>query len=97
MQQFSLSTPDGEHLGFMIMLADDEQTNQSGQLAIRLSNFTHFPQLHDWEKEASLCWTVVNDKVQVRDSNNVLRGTIHQQWLSIGTERFLLNDLLGAL
>ena len=64
---------------------------------INLSNFTHFPQLHDWEKEASLFWTVINDKIQVRDSNNVFRGTIHQQWLSIGTERFLLNDLLGAL
>ena len=38
MHQFSIHAPDGEHLGFLVMLADDETAPhpESGQLALQI-------------------------------------------------------------
>ena len=96
MQQFTINTPDGEHLGFLMMLADDEQTHASGQLAIKLTTNVQDNRLTDWQNEGALFWAIDGDCVKVRDANDILRGTIRQQWLVIGSEHYLLENLTGV-
>ena len=97
MRQFSLSLPDGTHVGFLMMLADDEQTDPSGQLAVRVVQDVNVPRLEQWQNQGALFWEMVGDKVEIHDNHGVLCGTMAQEWLKIDSECFILGDLTGAI
>lgn len=103
MHTFSLHTCDDEHIGFFVMLPDDEG-NQSGQFAIKLSS-EHAPSqpsiLRDLDELAqrddALFWAVQGEKVALFDGEHNPLGTIRQQVLRVGGKDFILNDLTGAI
>ncbi|MDK4687698.1 HLGFF motif protein [Kingella negevensis] len=99
MHQFSIHTQNDELLGFLIMLADDEYSPQSGQLAIKLSSpvSSAAQPLEGWANESLLKWRITQDKISVYDYEDTLMGFIKQEWLIINGKHFLLNDLSTAL
>ncbi|UOO80799.1 hypothetical protein LVJ83_07310 [Uruburuella testudinis] len=105
MHYFSIHTQAGEHLGFFIMLADDEteQPPQSGRFAVKLQSETPpqdsaalnalSPYLND---EAPLYWAAEKDHVALFDGQSTI-GRIRNEYLSIGGQTLLLNDLTGII
>lgn len=103
MYQFSLHTPEGEHIGFLIMLANDEQHPTNGQLALKLLSNLSAQLLHKHQpivrlaREKTLFWTIASERVTLFDVEQTPCASIYQQWLNIGGEHYLLNDLTGTL
>ena len=103
MHQFSIHTPAGTHLGFLIMLPDDVHEPTHGQLALKLldnlPNMLHTAAqpLIEWANAGALTWIVGNQNVSVHDEDGELMGSIRQEWLIIKGAQFVLNDLEGAL
>ncbi|UOO76316.1 hypothetical protein LVJ85_09820 [Neisseria sp. Dent CA1/247] len=105
MHYFSIHTQQGEHLGFFIMLPDDEseQPPLSGRFAIKLQS-ENTPQdtaaaraveLYG-QYETPLYWKVEKDHVVLFDDENLL-GRIRNEYLSIGGQTLVLNDLTGMM
>ena len=99
MHQFSIHAPDGEHLGFLVMLADDETAPhpESGQLALQIQPAAKNTALARLAQAQTLYWQAAGDHVRIRDEDGDHRANIRQEWLLIGGERYLLNDLEGSL
>lgn len=99
MHYFSLSQPDGEHLGFLVMMADDESSEapETGQFALTLHDvgWQYEPLSHIAADERALFWRIEGDRVLLHDSDDVWLGFIRQEWLVLDGEYFLLADLTG--
>lgn len=105
MNYFSIHTYSGEHLGFLIMLADDESQAQpqSGMLAFKLQSETP-PEdqaaaalLTRLEQSPQpLVWRIEKDRVEVFQAQENI-GTIRQEYLNLGGKIFVLNDLTGLM
>lgn len=105
MHYFSIHTPSGEHLGFFIMLADDEseQQPQSGRFMIKLQSENE-PQaqaavraLEAYQTtDEPFYWATDKDRVTLFDDKNTI-GTIRNEYLIINGQTLLLNDLTGTL
>lgn len=106
MHYFSLHTSDGRHIGFFIMLPDDENTEnaQSGRFAVKLQSEETPPDspavrtLLQWQNNAeqALYWAVEKDHVALFDEQGPL-GRIRNEWLTIGGETLLINDITGIM
>lgn len=101
MNYFTIYTEDDEHVGFLIMLADDggEQDAQHGQFAIKLVDnaLQAACKLAQFADNTELLWYIHKDVVNLFDENEQPIGTIRQQYLTIQGQHFLLNDLTGAM
>ena len=99
MHQFSIHARSGEHLGFLVMLADDETSPQpeSGQLALQIQPAAQGSALARLAQAQTLYWQLTRDHVRIHDEDGDHCANIRQEWLLIGGERYLLNDLEGSL
>lgn len=105
MHYFSLHTQTDEHIGFLIMEADDENgQTDCGQFAVKLLGENPNAGEAEWrglaqcaESENALFWRAEGDRVGLYDADGQPLGTIRQQWLLMGQQRFVLNDLTGVL
>lgn len=105
MHYFSIHTREGSHLGFLIMLPDNESEHppQSGRFAVKLQS-EQPPQptaaaqalLHCQNAETPLYWTVEKDHVALFDGNGAL-GRVRGEYLTISGQTLLLNDLTGTV
>ena len=105
MHYFSIHTQSGEHLGFFIMLADDEteQPPQSGRFAVKLQSEAP-PQdqaavqaLSAWQlADTPLLWAADKDYVALFGGDEAI-GRIRNEFLSIGGHTLLLTDLTGMM
>lgn len=103
MNQFTLSDSEGRHLGFLVMMAEDEydEAPESGHAALRLSG-EDLPHNRDTKILAQtaqqvLLWQLEGDTVRLYDEAGEMCGAIRQEWLTLGKSRFLLGDLTGVL
>ncbi|WP_274585419.1 hypothetical protein V6667_05520 [Neisseria leonii] len=99
MHYFSLHSQNGSHLGFLIMLPDDENGRppQSGRLAFKLENTPEAAPLAPYQGlETPLYWQVENGETVLSDGETAI-GRIRQEWLTVGGHTFTLNDLAGSL
>ena len=99
MHQFSIHRPSGEHLGFLVMLADDETSShpESGQLALQIQPAAQGSALARLAQAQTLYWQLTRDHVRIHDEDGDYRASIRQEWLIIGGEHYQLNDLEGNL
>lgn len=100
MHYFSISAPDGEHLGFLVMSSDeDSDTPQSGEFALKLQAVGQNERVLRLveDDERALFWQIDGDKVWLRDSDDETLGHIRQEWLTIHGHHFLLTDLTGTM
>lgn len=105
MHYFSIHTTHGEHLGFFIMLPDNEseQAPSGGRFAVKLHSETA-PQGaaavriigHYEAYETPLYWKVEKDHVALFDGETAI-GRIRNEYLSIGGQTLVLNDLTGSI
>ena len=99
MHQFSIHARSGEHIGFLVMLADDETAPhpESGQLALKIQSAAQNTALARLAQTQTLYWQLAGDHVRIRDEDGDHRASIRQEWLIIGGEHYQLNDLEGSL
>lgn len=105
MHYFSIHNPAGEHLGFFVMLPDDENETQpqGGRFIVKLQSETP-PQdknamrvLSEFEHlEQAFCWKIEKDKVILYDDGGVL-GSIQNEHLKIRNQSLLLSDMTGLM
>lgn len=106
MHYFSIHTPADQHIGFLILLADNEheQPSQSGQFAVKLHddgraadhpNSTRI--LSRLQNESPLFWRVEGDHIVLFDGTHNHLGSIRQEHLRLSGQDLLLNDLTGNL
>ncbi|QEY25958.1 HLGFF motif protein [Neisseria zalophi] len=105
MHYFSIHTQQGEHLGFFIMLPDDESEAQpqSGRFAVKLQSETT-PQdkaavnalapLQD--SDTPLYWQIEKDYVILSDDNAVI-GRLRNEYLTVNGQTLVLTDLTGII
>ncbi|OSI08372.1 Uncharacterised protein [Neisseria animaloris] len=105
MHYFSIHTQAGEHLGFLIMLPDNESENppQSGRFAVKLQseqppqNTAAVHALEPYQNAAQpLYWAVEKDCVALFDDESAI-GRIRNEYFSIGGQTLVLNDLTGMV
>ena len=105
MHYFSLHTPQGNHLGFFIMLPDNENERpaQSGRFIIKLQSESPLSPMLQTALEAyqnpaiPLYWAVQQDHVALFDEQRQLIGTIHNEHLKLNGQSLLLNDMTGLM
>ena len=105
MHYFSIHTQAGEHLGFLIMLADDESAEQpqGGYLTVKLQS-EETPQdqaavaaLLPLQSVATpLSWRIVKERVELLDGETPV-GTIRNKYLTLQGQTLVLNDLTGLM
>lgn len=96
LHSFALFSPDNTHLGFWLMLTNEDHS-ESGQFALKLNEAgEHFAVLRALqEDEHALFWQVQADRVVLFDHNHLILGNIKQEWLHLSGQTFLLTDLTG--
>lgn len=105
MHYFSIHTQQGEHLGFFIMLPDDEsgQPPSSGRFAVKAQSETapqdaaaaHTIAFYE-ECGKPLYWKTEKDHVVLFDDESLI-GRLRNEYLSIGGQTLVLNDLTGTI
>ena len=97
MNTFELAAPDGTHLGFWLMLDDEETDGKSGQFALKLNETGKtFTVLRDLQNdERALFWIMAHDEIELFDDDDVFLGTLKQGYLNLSHQHFLLTDLTG--
>ena len=78
MHQFSIHARSGEHIGFLVMLADDETSPQteSGQLALQIQPAAKNTALARLAQAQTLYWQAAGDHVRIRDEDGDHRANI---------------------
>ncbi|EGZ45184.1 HLGFF motif protein [Neisseria wadsworthii] len=104
MHYFSIHNQAGEHLGFFIMLPDDENAHpQSGRFIVKLQSETK-PQdqaaLRVLEEFGDLtqpfCWRVEKDRINLYKESEKI-GSLRNEFLRIGTQSLILGDMTGMM
>lgn len=105
MHYFSIHTRQGAHVGFFIMLADDESEAepQSGRFALKLQS-EDAPEdqeaataLQPWQDTAEpLFWRVENGRVELFAADSNI-GSIRNEYLTLSGQMLVLNDLTGTM
>ncbi|OSI12637.1 HLGFF motif protein [Neisseria canis] len=104
MHYFSIHNQAGEHLGFFIMLPDDESEKpQSGRFIVKLQSETQ-PQdrlaVSELEVFGDLtqpfCWRVEKDQVNLYKASEKV-GSLRNEFLKIGTQSLILGDMTGMM
>lgn len=98
MHTFSLHTLDDEHIGFLVMLPENENEPQrKGSFALRIIHAQPSP-LSQWEQyDGELFWETRGNVVELFTEHDEPIGSIQQQYLTIGGKQFILNDLTGVI
>lgn len=98
MHTFSLHTPDDKHIGFLVMQPENPNAPQhKGTFAIRVI-VAQFPQLNQWEQyDGELHWITRGHVVELLTDDGEPIGSIQQQYLTLGGQQFILNDLTGVV
>lgn len=105
MHYFSIHTLNGEHLGFLIMLADDESQAQpqSGRFAVKLQS-EQAPQDAESvrilsvleQSQRLLFWRVEKERVSLFEGDQPA-GSIRNEYLTVAGKQWVLNDLTGMM
>ncbi|MDO4640819.1 MAG: hypothetical protein Q4A84_03830 [Neisseria sp.] len=105
MHYFSIHNQQGEHLGFLIMLPDEEGANQpqSGRFIIKLQSETPpqdqtaFKTLRPFEDLAqTFYWKTEKDRISLyHDSERV--GGLRNEFLTVGSQTLILGDMTGTM
>ncbi|ASK28529.1 HLGFF motif protein [Neisseria chenwenguii] len=99
MHYFSIHTQSGSHLGFLIMLPDDESETppESGRFVVKLQNGAAFPALENLQNpDAPLVWRINKERIELFDGESNV-ATLRNEYLTIGGQTLLLTDLTGAM
>lgn len=102
MQQFTLSTTDGLHLGFMVFLPDNrhDPQPQSGTCMLRLqaadADGMQAARLLNPHDGAPLTWRIERETLHLYGADGGFLADIRQQYLRIGGAVFRLDDLQGS-
>lgn len=101
MHYFSIHTQQGAHVGFFIMLPDDESETQpqSGRFAVKLQSeegaaaevLAPFGQT-----EIPQYWRVVKDRIELFFDDAPV-GSLRNEYLTVSGQTFVLTDLTGAM
>lgn len=102
MDYFSLHDSDSLHCGFLIMIADNETAERptSGQFVFKLQDSA--PQAaedvlaHLQEPHSGQIWRVEKERVHLFSDGHII-ADIRQEYLTIGGQTFVLNDMTGML
>ncbi len=105
MHYFSIHHPQGEHLGFLVMLPDDENDSapQSGRFAIKCQS-EHPPKnssatqvlTHYEQSDTLLSWQLDKDHIALSNNGQYI-GRIRQEFCDIDGHSFVLTDLTGVI
>lgn len=98
MHTFSLHTQNDKHIGFLVMLPDNQhKPKDKGTFAIRIID-EQFTQLNQWENyNGSLLWEARGDTIALFTDANQHIGSIKQQYFTINGHQLILNDLTGVI
>ncbi|CBX22665.1 unnamed protein product [Neisseria lactamica Y92-1009] len=99
MHYFSIHDQSGRHIGFFIMLADDESEArpQSGRFAVKLQDGMENRVLSPFaQTEIPQYWRVIKDRIGLFfDEAEV--GALRNEYLTVSGQTFILNDLTGNM
>ena len=103
MRQFTLSTPNGTLLGFLVLIADNDDEPISGSAMIQ----EHADALPPEDAASAralealagqlLVWQPHGDGIALYDADGGLAADVRQQYLRVGGHTLLLTDLEGNL
>ncbi|MBS0038785.1 hypothetical protein KEM39_01005 [Neisseria sp. Marseille-Q1983] len=99
MHYFSIHTQSGQHIGFFILLADDESEArpQSGRFAVKLEDGAGNHVLSPFaQTEIPQYWRVVKDRIELFFDEAAV-GTLRNEYLNVSGQTFILTDLTGAV
>ena len=101
MHYFSIHTQQGAHVGFFIMLPDDESEAQpqSGRFAVKLQSEEGVvaEALVPFEQtEIPQYWRVVKDRIELFFDDAPV-GSLRNEYLTVSGQTFVLTDLTGAM
>ena len=99
MHYFNIETKNGQHVGFLVMLADDETEAQpqSGRFAVKVSDGVSGGMLTQFEQtDIPQYWRVVKDRVELFFDDTPV-GTVRGEMLTISGQTFVLGDMVGAV
>ena len=103
MRQFTLSTPNGTLLGFLVLMADNDDEPVSGSAMIQVYAAELPPEdavpARALEALAGqlLVWQPHGDGIALYDAEGGLAADVRQQYLRLGGHTLLLTDLEGNL
>ena len=103
MRQFTLSTPNGTLLGFLVLMADNDDEPVSGNAMIQAHTVALPPEdaapARALEALAGqlLVWQPHGDGIALYDADGGLAADVRQQYLRVGGHTLLLTDLEGNL
>ena len=103
MRQFTLSTPNGTLLGFLVLMADNDDEPVSGSAMIQVHAAALPPEdaapARALEALAGqlLVWQLHGDGIALYDADGGLAADVRQQYLRLGGHTLLLTDLEGNL
>jgi hypothetical protein len=105
---FSINSLDNHHLGFLVLMDEEDSTytnGATGYYAIKAQADETDQQacsvqwqiLKQVSQYGSLSWYRQSDYVQLCNAENNIIGRLQQQHLNLCGQHFLLNDLTGTL
>lgn len=103
MRQFTLSTPNGTLLGFLVLMANNDDEPVSGSAMIQVHAAALPPEdaapARALEALAGqlLVWQPHGDGIALYDAEGGLAADVRQQYLRLGGHTLLLTDLEGNL
>ena len=93
MRQFTLSTPNGTLLGFLVLIADNDDEPISGSAMIQ----AHTAALPPEDAAPARALEALAGQLLVWQPHGGLAADIRQQYLRLGGHTLLLTDLEGNL
>ncbi|EGV34707.1 HLGFF motif protein [Neisseria weaveri] len=105
MHYFSIHTLAGEHLGFLVMMADNEHENPpgSGYLTVKLQS-EQAPKDEAAAQAVHACETVDSPLTWLLEKNGIALyggtepiGRIRNEYLTLHGQTLVLNDLTGMM
>lgn len=107
MYYFSVNSEDNRHLGFLVLMMADEHQDHGdhGFLALKAQAEPADQQacaeqwrvLTRWAKVPQLAWRQQGEAVVICDADGSDIGRLQQQFLRLGGQHFVLNDLTGTV
>lgn len=99
MHYFSIHDQSSRHIGFFVLLADDESEArpQSGRFAVKLQDGMENRVLSPFaQTEIPQYWRVIKDRIGLFfDEAEV--GALRNEYLTVSGQTFILNDLTGNM
>ena len=104
MHYFSLHSEDQTHIGFFVMTDDDEHETppQSGQFLVKLQSENPPPAAAEralapfQDSTNPGLWQLEQDRVELYEADGTPAGRIRNEYLSLGGQTFILEDLAGT-